>query len=135
VDDDRRQVELAELRGPVGRGDDRRELARGAVGVIAAVVGALGQVEDPLAVRRLRADYRSGLERRPDVALAVGGCAGHQHRHRLGCRAPDLGAAGRRHDRGQRQHPLRMVDRDPLADHPAERGADDVGTIDPERVE
>ncbi len=43
--------------------------------------------------------------------------------------------AGRRHDRRQREHAFRMLDRKRLGDHPAERRADDVRGLDPERIE
>ena len=42
---------------------------------------------------------------------------------------------GARHDRGQRQGVLRIVRRDQLRHHPAQRGADDVGAGEPQHVQ
>jgi hypothetical protein len=42
--------------------------------------------------------------------------------------------AGGRHDRDQRANPLRAMDRHRLGDHPAHRGADQVGRLDTEVV-
>ena len=66
-----------------------------------------------LGLRRRRQDRREGF--RPGL------------RH--------LRAAGGGHDGDEALHPLRVVDRDELRDHPAHRGAGDMGAVDPERPE
>ena len=58
------------------------------------------------------------------------GGARQQRRQRLRVRLAHRPVPGGRHDRRQRQHPLRMPDRQRLGDHPALRGAHQVRRLD-----
>ncbi len=92
------------------------------------------RVEVDVALRRQPTGGRVGAEwrcrPRARSAAAVSSTASAS-----GVGWPSVGIAGARHDRGEREHPLRALDRHGLGDHPAHRRADDVGPVDAEVVE
>ena len=71
------------------------------------------------------------LDRRGGVGRPRGG----EQAHHLGIAGRQARVPGRRHDRGERAHARREVDRHALRDHAAHRRADHVRALDPERVE
>ena len=103
------------------------ELARRCRRVVAAVVGRGGQLAD---ARPRRAGSRGDpislniAHEVLDVGLAVAAAPGASARStRAASAGPTRRSPGRRHDRGERQHPLRVRDRHRLGDHPAHRRA------------
>ena len=80
------------------------------------------------------AQHLPGLREAREIFLLGGRRRRHQHGGGFAGRRRHFGIAGRRHDRGQRAHPLRKRDRDFLGDHAAHRRADQMRRLDAERV-
>ncbi len=70
-----------------------------------------------------------------DRSLSIGRRRCQEGHHRLGIGLADVRVTGGRHDAGEREHPIGMLDRHDLHDHPAHRCADDVRGRDVERIE
>ena len=106
-------------------------------GMEAAVVGVADELAEARLVHRVcgRADHLERLHRLLDVALAAARRLRHQRSEGAQPREPEAAVARRRHDRAQREHPLGVLDRRRLGDHPAHRGADEVGGLELEVVE
>ena len=73
--------------------------------------------------------------RRLDVRSALGGRRGEQGRHRLRGSLAVVRVTGHRHDRGHRPEAVGELDGHHLHDHPAHRGAGNVGLLDTEVIE
>ena len=99
---DARRVEAAVVRRGRPRSRPRSSSKCSGLPISSAAVDAAGDV-------RRRARSAAGVEQRPAATSGVG--------------LADVGVAGGRHDRRQRQHPLGVLDRHRLHDHPAHRRA------------
>ncbi len=138
VDDQRRALDPAELGRPVPRGHDRHQLSGRAGRVVAAVVHEQRPLAERLVIGRIawRADPR---EERCDVGgvgLPLLRRLRQQRPHHAEPRhhaRPPPARAG--HDRAERRDPLGMAGGERLGDHPAHRGADEMGAVDADPVE
>ena len=138
VDDQRRDGDPAQLRGPVRLARARRELPPGAVRVIPAVIAPPGQVTDVLLVEREtgRADEPERLHRRCD---GRGPARVHPPPQQPGVNArfrlPHPAGSGGRHDQRERADPAGVLQRDSLRDEPAHRRPDQVNPVQPQAIE
>ena len=113
---------------PVRLGGHRHHLAQHAAGRPAAVERLVGLGQR---LRGLRGIER-GADQRPDGRAALGvrrpaaATSPDQRGQQAGVLPADGALAGRRHDAGQRAHPLRVLDRHRLHDHAAHRDPDQV---------
>src|SRR5581483_7718835 len=132
-----RNLQLAQRGDARFRFEDGDELAPEAVGVVRAVEGALDLAPLDLLVEGVvdATEHAARLEAGRDDLLARR--AGDSHQDDCGLRSRrDLVLAARaRHDRREREGPIRVVDRDQLRDEAAHRRADDVRGRDVQRVE
>ena len=128
----------AQRRGAVPRGEDRQQLPRRPIRVDAPVVARRARWREapprPDRTPATRSPSRSRTTNSANPSRSAGGLVSSAG-SASGCGWPDRPIPGRRHDRRQRQHPLRMPDRQRLADHPALRGAHHVRRLDAQVIE
>ena len=118
------------------RRQDGAELPPDAGRIEAAFEGALGArpVERLVFREAAGAQDLPGLRMAGKIFFLAGRWRRHQHRGGLAGRRRIFRIAGRRHDRGQRPHPLGERDRHFLRDHATHRCADQMCRLDAERI-
>ena len=127
----------AQCGGAGAGGADRRGLAEHPLGEEQPVVRRCSALRPIPPGRTARAGHRP-RPRATEAAIAPSrsdGIGCNSAARTSGTDSVERRLAGGRHDRGQRPHPVGMLDRHRLDDHPAERRADDVGPFDAEVVE
>ena len=135
VHDERRHLDQFQRRDPGCGGEDRDELPPEPERVIGPVIEALDLGPLRLGVERVlhAGEHASRLDAEGDPLLARRTRRAHEKRASFRSRRDRVVSARPRHDRGQRERVIRVLDRDQLCDEPAHRRADDVRRRDVER--
>jgi hypothetical protein len=137
VNDERRCVDVAKSRRAISGRNDGDTLADDPEAIVAAVVLTPDSIRELLGVRwkSRRADDACCEQAALDCFGAIGRRRAGKDLHRLGMDLAHARIARRRHDRRQRAHAPRMLDRDRLRDEAAHRRADEMHAVETKRVE